>query len=253
MIVTGIVLAAAVGGLGYYYYYLRPAPAPPAQRSVIASEQAVAPQPPTPTLTGDNIDLPPLPETDSLIRDLVSRLSSHPTVAAWLTTKGLISNFTVVTLTIAEGHAPTSFLRAVAPRARFRTQGSAGNLFLDPRSYDRYNPYAEAVSGLDATATARLYLTVKPRIQDAYSELGYPNGDFDQVLARATRELLSAPVPEGPIALRQQIMSYAFADPELESKSAAQKQFMRMGPENMRTVQAKVREIAALLNLPQKE
>ena len=44
---------------------------------------------------------PPLPQTDPIVRELVARLSSHPTIAAWLTTKGLVANFTMVTLSIA--------------------------------------------------------------------------------------------------------------------------------------------------------
>jgi len=44
-------------------------------------------------------------------------------------------------------------------------------------------------------------------------------------------------------------LSFAFADPRIESLSAAQKQFLRMGPRNVQTVQSKLREIAALLEL----
>lgn len=246
----GVVLVLVIGGgLGYYYYYASHRAPSQAARAVAAPQQAVAPQPQAPSLTADPINLPPLPETDSVVRDLVSRLSSHSAVAAWLTSKGLIANFTVVALNISEGKAPTGFLRAVAPRGRFKTMGSGSALVLDPRSYDRYNGHAEAIRGLDATGTARLYLTLKPRIQDAYRELGYPDGDFDRVLERAIGELLRAPVVNGNVPLRPKVVSFAFADPKLESLSPAQKQFLRMGPQNVQAVQAKLLEISRLLNL----
>jgi len=43
---------------------------------------------------------------------------------------------------------------------------------------------------------------------------------------------------------------YAFADPRLESMSAAQKNFLRMGPENVQTIQTKLREIAEYRGIP---
>jgi hypothetical protein len=44
---------------------------------------------------------------------------------------------------------------------------------------------------------------------------------------------------------------YGFVDPNLESLQAAQKQLLRMGPDNARTVQRALREIALALGIPQ--
>jgi hypothetical protein len=241
-----IALVAIAAGVGYF---VTRSTTPPESPTPAAVEQPVAQKQEGTALVGDNIVLPPLPETDSLVRELVGRLSTHPTVLAWLATKGLISNFTVVTHNISEGRSPTTHLKALALKAPFRTKGSGSALSVDARSYERYNAYADAVAALDATGTARLYLTLRPRILDAYGELGYPAGDFDRVLERAIGELLQVPVLEGDIALRPKIISYAYADPKLESLSATQKQFLRMGPRNVQAVQAKLREIATLLNL----
>ena len=49
--------------------------------------------------------------------------------------------------------------------------------------------------------TARLYATLKPRIQDAYRELGETSPDFDRTFERAIRELLKTPVVDATIAL----------------------------------------------------
>jgi hypothetical protein len=45
------------------------------------------------------------------------------------------------------------------------------------------------------------------------------------------------------------VLSYAYADPRLESLSPVQRQFLRMGPRNVQAVQSKLREIATLLSL----
>ena len=44
-------------------------------------------------------------------------------------------------------------------------------------------------------------------------------------------------------------VSYTYEDARLESLSAAQKQLLRMGPRNVRLVQAKLREIAPYLGI----
>jgi hypothetical protein len=249
-----VVLLALGGGLGYYVYRTYVAPVSTgAAETPTAPAQPIAQQPQAPAVAAADVVLPPLPQTDPVVRELLGALSSHPTILAWLATKGLIANFAVVTLNISEGRGPTTHLQALAPRAPFRTRGSGSALYVDPRSYDRYNRYAEAVTALDATGAARLYATLKPRILDAYRELGYPDGDFDRVLERAIGQLLNVPVVNGNVALRRESVSYTYADPALESLSPAQRQFLRMGPQNVQAVQAKLLEIATLLNLhPQK-
>jgi hypothetical protein len=196
------------------------------------------------------IVLPPLDDTDPLVRQLVERLSSHPAVAAWLTTDGLLMNFVVVTTRIANGESPVNELKTLGPIPRFRTLGPDENRSIDPSSYRRYDRHAAAVSALDARGAARLYATLKPRIVDAYGRLGRSDGDFDRVLERAIVEVLRVPVIDGEIALVPHGTVYAFADPRLQELSAPQKQVLRMGPQNVRAVQAKLREIATHIGIP---
>jgi Protein of unknown function (DUF3014) len=194
--------------------------------------------------------LPPLDETDALVRQLVAALSSHPVVAAWLTTDRLIVNFVVVTGRIAEGKTPVAELKAIGPVPPFRTTRSQRALAIDPSSYRRYDRYAQAIAALDARGAVRVYETLKPRVQEAYRNFGGPD-TFDAELERAIVELLKVPVVEGQIALRPTGIGYAFADPRLEEMSAAQKQLLRMGPQNVRIVQGKLREIASFLGIPE--
>src|SRR5262249_9068949 len=66
------------------------------------------------------VDLPPLDESDGVVADLVRKLSSHPQVAAWLTTRGLVRNFTVVVSNIAEGQTPAKWLPPLRPVGPYR-------------------------------------------------------------------------------------------------------------------------------------
>jgi hypothetical protein len=244
VIVAALVILA---GAAVFYFWPRSATEQaqrPAARPAAASEEARRAAEP-----GENIVLPPLDESDEIVRELVRALSSHPTIAAWLATDGLIRNFTVVTVNIANGRTPERHLRTLAPAGAFRTQGSEANLTVDPRSYNRYDRYAEAVTAVDARGAARLYATLKPRIEEAYRELGEPEPSFDVVLERAIGELLKAPVVEGPVRLTPKPMTYAYADERLESLSPPQKHLLRMGPDNVRVIQDKLREVAGFLGI----
>jgi Protein of unknown function (DUF3014) len=248
-VIGTLVVLVLAGAAGYIILKQRAAPTRTASATPQRALDQTPAAPQAPAVVGEAVTLPPLAETDSIVREMVARLSSHAAVAAWLATKGLITNFAVVTLNISEGQSPSQHIRALAPSGRFQTKGTGAAMTVDPRSYDRYNGYAEAIAGLDAMAAARLYKTLKPRVLDAYKELGYPDGDFDRVLERAIGHLLNVPVVEGPVTLRRKVLSYAYADSRLESLSPVQKQFLRMGPSNVQRVQTKLREIATLLSL----
>jgi hypothetical protein len=243
-VAAGLALALVLA-----YMYLRP---PSRQPTPAAGTPSVQPKaaPNGRAEPGDEIALPPLDETDALVRQLISRLSSNPTVAAWLTTDGLLVNFALVTQQIANGESPTQELGALGPVPRFQARTSRDALFIDPSSYARYDRYAQAVSSIDARGAARLYATTKPRILEAYRRMGQPTAEFDPVLERAIVELLNVPVVQGEIELAPSGIVYAFADPRLENMSAAQKHLLRMGPENVQAIQGKLRVIADYLGIP---
>ncbi len=71
------------------------------------------------------------------------------------------------------------------------------------------------------------------------------------MLERAIVELLEVPVVDGNVALAPHGTVYAFEDEELQAMTAAQKQLPRMGPQHVRAVQAKLRDIASALGIPE--
>jgi hypothetical protein len=247
LLLPAILIVVVLAAIGAWYWLRAPreiaANRPSSASAVPAQGTQRKPEP------GDSIPLPPLAETDALVRELVSALSAHPRVAAWLTTDGLIRNFTVSVENMANGRTPSRHLKAVAPPGAFQVATDAGGAAIDPRSYRRYDSHADAVGALDARGAARLYATLKPRIDDAYRELG-AGDSFDGTLERALISLLATPIVEGQVPLEAAGATYRFADPALESLTPAQRQFLRMGPRNMRIVQAKLRDIARYLDIP---
>lgn len=244
------VLVVLAIGIGAYLLWLRrqeadeptaAAARPPAEAAEQAAEEAEAEEP---------LDLPELDASDELVRDLVGALSSRPALAEWLASDDLVRTFAVTVDNIAEGVSPRTHLKILRPSEAFRAVERNGRFYLDPASYSRYERLALVVESLDAEGTARLYRDLKPLIQEAYRDLGYPQRDFDRTLARAIDRLLATPVVEGEVELIRKVTTYDFADPRLEQLAPAQKHLVRMGPANARRVKAKLREIARVLELP---
>ena len=199
---------------------------------------------------GLNITLPPLEMSDAIIRELLGKLSAHPRVAAWLTTDGLVRNFTVAVVNTAEGRTPAPLLRRLRPTSAFLVMTRGNETVIDPASYERYNSLAEASASLDPAGSARLYTALKPLIDQAYAELGYPDIPFDRMLERAIIGLLETPVVEDPIRVKPEGIGWVYADARLEDLTGAQRQLIRMGARNQQVVQGSLRNIALALGIP---
>ena len=193
--------------------------------------------------------LPPLAESDSFVRERASAASAMPELAAWLAGEGLVTRFVAAVDNVANGESPRDNLGELAPRGPFQAIERSGSHFVTPRAWSRYDLVASVFGSLDAEVCAGLHRLLLPLFEQAYGELGRRQGDFDDLLARAFRELLATPVPDGESELVPGIRSYRFADRELELLSPAQKHLLRTGPRNARAIQAKLRELAAALEL----
>lgn len=240
-----VALLVAAGGA---VIWLRRAPSPkPAESS---PPTAVAQASPSPAAAPASA-LPPLGESDALVRELARAVSSHPQLAAWLAAEELVRRFTGAVVSVAEGDSPRGFLDFLAPKGSFAVLRRGNRTVVDPRSYARYDVFVEAFGSLDAGACGRVYGELRPLLESAYRELGF-EGDFSDPVRKAFRRLLETPIPDGDLAVRRAAKPgtiYEYVDPRLESLSPAQKHLLRLGPANARRVQAKLRELAQALDV----
>ena len=152
---------------------------------------------------------------------------------------------------IADKRTPARHLSVLRPSSNFRVIERDTSIYIDPRSYERYNALTAAVTSVNPAGSARIYATVKPRIEEAYRELGVTDVPFDRTLEGAIVMLLEGTlVVEDPIRLEPRGVGYAFADPKLEALTPPQKQLLRTGARNVRLVQGSLREIAQALGIP---
>lgn len=241
-----IVVAILVVAIAAITYVLvtrqRPAPAASAARTAPAPSRPLGAQAPA-------IELPPLDASDAAVRELVKQVTSNPRIAAWLATDGLIRSFTVGVQNVAEGSTPAARFGVLRPGGAFETTGRSA-IEIAPRSYQRYDELAAAMASIDPAGAARLYTIVKPRVDEAYRDLGFPDTPFDRALEQAIVSLLQVPAVDGPVRLEPKGIGYAYANPQLEGLTAAQKQLLRAGPGNVRMIQAALRQIALALGIP---
>jgi len=260
-----VVVAAALAALALVYFHFfagfgggkEPVETPPAPEAAeIAAvppepaesqlpereEAATAPEPPEETLS-----LPSLDESDALVRERVGGLSAHPELRAWLTAPDLVRRFVAGVASVAAGESPRDQLAFLAPKEGFQVVPRDGGLVADPRTHARYDLAADVFTSLDVPALVRVHRLLAPLFEAAFTDLGLPDGGFEETLRRAIDELLEAPPIEAPVELRRVGNLYEYADEELEGSSQAQRHLLRMGPRNALRIQAKLREIQAAL------
>jgi hypothetical protein len=254
--IIGIAAAAAILMVGVFFMWRAPTEPRVAEAPAAAPEplraNEVASNDTTDSLgaPAEPIYLPPLGEADHVVRPLVSALSSHPRVLRLLATEGLVRRFTVSVENIAAGQTPAAHLQTIRPAGAYQFIDEEDVVLADPRGYRRYDELANAFASVDAREAARLYTMLKPRIEEAYRELGRVE-PFDRAFERAVDALLEVPRLEGDVLLEPKGALFRYADPGLEALTPAQKQMLRMGPRNVRLVQAKLREIAQELGVPE--
>jgi Protein of unknown function (DUF3014) len=138
--------------------------------------------------------------------------------------------------------APRLMLVQPTPGA-LSTMSVGDNLVIAADNSARYAPVVALVHAIDTKQLLAIYVRFYPLFQQAYRELGYLDGYFNDRLVAVIDHLIATPDVKPPIALVQPKVLYQYADPELEALSAGQKAMIRVGPDNAAVLKAKLREI----------
>ncbi|WP_338365436.1 DUF3014 domain-containing protein [uncultured Pseudoalteromonas sp.] len=189
--------------------------------------------------------LPTLDESDTVV---VAKMDEYlsDSVMSLMVTDDVIRRGVVFIDNIARGKIAKKHTPVVKPEEDFSVN-EGDILTIDPNSYERYTPYVKVFTSMSAAQAVRIYEQYKPLINNAYSEIGYGDDEFNQTLEDAIELLLDTPEPEGELPLLRDSVTYQYAFSEWEQLPAAQKQLLRMGPENMKKVKAALRKIKAEL------
>jgi hypothetical protein len=238
----GLLVLWGVGvGVGWYWLRSRESTPGPVPASVADSMAPAAEEEP--------FVLPALGASDEVVRRLVAGVSSNPQLARWLVPDELIRRFVEAVVDISRGSSPVPALEVLIPSEPFSVQRSGDRLLLGPGSQRRYDLLADVLASVDADAAVEVYRRLLPLFREAYEELGYADEAFEEVLARAMGNLLAVEVPGRELEVREAVGRYVYVDRRIESLTPAAKHLIRMGPDNARRVQEKLREISEKLEL----
>ena len=243
------VVAAAAVGVGLYLWKDSHPPTlpPPAARVEPpyppADATSMAPVNPLPAPTAAT-PLPPLKASDDAVRDALAA-ALPPSAFERLVLEGFVRHV-VATVDNLPREVYAQRLSPVQPVPGLpKTTGRDDTLAWSSENDARYAPYMAALEAVDTNRLVDFYLAHYPLFQDAYVELGYPKGYFNDRLVAVIDHLLATPQVEGPLPLVQPKVLYEYANPELQQRSAGQKAMIRIGSANAAKVKAKLREIRA--------
>lgn len=239
-----VIVASAVGG-AYYYFHSRQHKVEPQARNVMPPPPPAEPaiQHPIPATSNDVQPLPPLNESDPLLRDALANLFGDVSVKKMLIPEDIVRRIVVTVDNLPRQKLAVEKRPIKALTGQTKTNVAADVVTLSDDNYARYAPYIALLRSMDTQALADLYVRFYPLFQQSYEDLGYPDQYFNDRLVDTIDNLLATPEVSAPVALVQPKVFYEFADAKLEALPAGQKVLIRMGRENAAVVKAKLREL----------
>ncbi len=219
-------------------------PRPPAAEPA-ATPPETPPAEPAPASTEPipvDAPLPRLNRSDDAMRGVLARFFPQQKLEELFVLDNLIKRIVVSVDTLPQKKLPARLLPIKPAPGSFEVEGEGETRFISPKNDWRYSTFVKLVDAVDTSRAASWYAYYYPLFQEAYRDLGYPRGYFNDRLVAVIDHLLATPEVAGPIPVVQHVVRYRFADPRLEALSAGQKLMIRIGKENARIIKAKLRE-----------
>jgi len=192
----------------------------------------------------------PLDVSDPAIKASLRDISTanDNSVNRMLVNEGLLQRFVVTVTNLANDEMAPNHQLLNPPEQSFRVYSQAGKQWIDAASYKRYTPYVDMLESFDNQALLSVYNLYKDDVQNKYAEISdEPDQDFNEVLLMAIDELLDTPEVPVPVEVYTDSVACKYADSRLENLNEPQKQLLRTGPDNMRRIKAKLRELKTLI------
>ncbi len=281
---VSLVIVAAIGYVGWSMLAAPPAASPEAVTSV-APEPAAAPVVPdaapaaaaaasapaiqypieaiavTPPAAKEA--LPALQEADAYIRQALSDFLDTKDMLRFLQPEQLVAHLVATVDNLPRPHAAVALWPVTPTPGRFSVgsgDDSAAALSgtIHPDNHLRYSPFVAFVEAIDKTKAVALYVHLYPLFQQAYRDLGYPKGSFNDRLVEVIDHLLALPVQIEPLHVsrpdvkgehqpRAPWVTYQFTDPALNDLSAGQKILLRTGAVHHQRLRTQLMAIRAQL------
>jgi len=193
------------------------------------------------------IALPTLDESDSWFSTKLPTLTWREELLKLVVTEDMIRRFVVFTDNFSQGTLAYEHTPLVTPKEKFtavKEQTDSGIKWQwDEDSASRFSLYVDLLRSMDSEMLVQWYIELKPLIDQAYEELGYPEQDFTEVLHSAITKVLDMEIPKAEPELERPSVMYKYKDESLESLDDAEKLLLRLGKENLLVIKSVMLEI----------
>lgn len=266
-LVVVVVAVLVLGGIAWYVYDSRPQPvAEPPPVAEVAPEPATpaAPEPlpeaappveqavePLSPETPEDV-LPALAESDAYAGETLSGLVGEAAVLRYFSAENVVSKAVATVDALSGRQVPKPILALQGPGDDYPAleisdpetvirdeNGDPVPQYLpDPAAYARYTPYVEMLEAVKPDEFVGQLRRNAALFEEAWRQLGYADGRFEDRLAQVIDELLATPSLDEPPRLIRPEAYYLFADEKLEALGAGQKLLLRMGTDNAARVKS---------------
>ncbi|AZQ83445.1 DUF3014 domain-containing protein [Colwellia sp. Arc7-635] len=193
------------------------------------------------------IALPTLNESDSWFSTKLPELTWRKELLKLVVTEDMIRRFVVFTDNFSQGTLAYEHTPLITPNVKFTAIESQSDGVVkwqwDEGSARRFSLYVDLLRSMDSDMLIEWYVELKPLIDQAYEELGYPDDDFTEVLHNAITKVLDMEVPKDQPELKRPSVMYKYEDESLESLDDAEKLLLRLGKENLLVIKSVMLEI----------
>jgi len=222
------------------------------QQEVIPEVQVVDELPVT-----ELVEVPPLPsldESDNWLKEKLPSLTWRNELLKLVIDDNMIRRFVVFTDNFSQGILTYKHSPLTLPSSSFSAietqnfdESNQQEWLWDKSSERRFSLYIDLIKSIDSESLINWYLEIKPLIDEAYIELGYPDDKFTDTLQSAITRVLDAELPKSPLRIIRPSVMYKYQDPAIEALDDVDKLLLRLGKENLLIIKSALLEFSEKL------
>jgi hypothetical protein len=191
--------------------------------------------------------LPNLDESDAWIHEKLPSFTWRKELLKLVINQDMIRRFVVFTDNFAQGNLAYEHSPLIKPSTKFLAteikNGASNNWKWDESATRRFTLYVDLLRSFDSETLVQWYFEMKPLIDQAYGELGYPDDNFTDVLHDAITKVLDMEIPKESLDLVRPSVMFRYKDAKVEALDEADKLLLRLGKENLLVIKSVLLEI----------
>lgn len=220
------------------------------ENEVVIDQLPIEPEEPA-VIEAPKVSLPSLDDSDTWLKQQLSELTWRKELLKLVIDDDMVRRLVVFTDNFAQGNLAYEYSPLTSPNTKFSAQAiadSSSAWVWDDATSRRFSLYVDFLRSFEPERLAAWYVELKPLINEAYAELGYPEQDFSETLQDAIVRVLDMELPKQDVKLVRPSVMFKFEDAELEKLPEAEKLLLRIGKDNLLIIKSFLLEFSDALS-----